>query len=102
MIDGGKRSTRLNGLSQLKTQIRILLALLWLVCRGVMIKFTAENPHSIPEVDGGIKRENLSNFILSGNWIKHPKVHMCEQTSPDDGLFLLICLYIDSWLSTPD
>ena len=79
-----------------------ILALLRLVCRGVMIKFIAENPHPTPEVDGGIKRENLNNFILSGNWIKHPKLHMCEQTSPDDGLFLLICLYIDSWLSTPD
>ena len=43
-----------------------------------MIKFIAENPHPIPEVDGGIKRENLNNFILSGNLIKHPKVHMCE------------------------
>ena len=43
-----------------------------------MIKFIIENPHPIPEVDGGIKRENLNNFILSGNWIKHPKLHMCE------------------------
>ena len=55
-----------------------ILALLRLVCKGVMIKLIAENPHPTPEVDGGIKRENLNNFILFGNLIKHPKVHMCE------------------------
>ena len=43
-----------------------------------MIKFIAENPRSTPEVDGGIKRENLNNFILSGNRIEHPELHMFE------------------------
>ena len=43
-----------------------------------MIKFIAENPRSTPEVNGGIKRENLNNFILSGNRIEHLELHMFE------------------------
>ena len=55
-----------------------ILTWLRLVRRGVKIKLIAENPRSIPEVDGGIKRENLDNFILSGNQIKHAELHMFE------------------------
>ena len=56
-----------------------ILTWLRLAHRGVKIKLIAENPRSTPEVDGGgIKRENLNNFILSGNQIKHPELHMFE------------------------
>ena len=55
-----------------------ILAWLRLVPRGVTIKFIAENPHSTPEVDVGIKRKNLSNFIHSGYRIKHPELYMFE------------------------
>ena len=55
-----------------------ILTWLRLVRRGVKIKLIAENPRSIPEVDGGIKRENLDNFILSGNQIKPAELHMFE------------------------
>ena len=53
-----------------------ILTWLRLVRRGVKIKLIAENPRSTPEVDGGIKRENLDNFILSGNQIKHAELQM--------------------------
>ena len=55
-----------------------ILPWLRLVRRGAKIKLIAENLRSTPEVDGGIKRENLNNFILSGNQIKHPELHMFE------------------------
>ena len=55
-----------------------ILTWLRLVRRGVKIKLIAENPRSTPEVDGGIKRENLDNFILSGNQIKPAELHMFE------------------------
>ena len=56
----------------------IILPWLRLVRRGAKIKLIAENLRSTPEVDGGIKRENLNNFILSGNQIKHPELQMFE------------------------
>ena len=55
-----------------------ILPWLRLVRRGAKIKLIAENLRSTPEVDGGIKRENLNNFIPSGNQIKHPELHMFE------------------------
>ena len=55
-----------------------ILPWLRLVRRGAKIKLIAENLRSTPEVDGGIKRENLNNFILSGNWTKHLELHMFE------------------------
>ena len=55
-----------------------ILPWLRLVRRGAKIKLITENLRSTPEVDGGIKRENLNNFILSGNQIKHPELHMFE------------------------
>ena len=55
-----------------------ILPWLRLVRRGAKIKLIAENLRSTPEVDGGIKRENLNNFILSGNQIKHPELQMFE------------------------
>ena len=55
-----------------------LLPWLRLVPRHVTIKFIAENLHYTREVDGGIKKESLNNFILPGNWIKHLELDMLE------------------------
>ena len=55
-----------------------LLAWLRLVHRHVTIKFIAKNLRSTREVDVGIKRESLNNFILPGNWSKHLELDMLE------------------------